>query len=103
MQIEDLLFAATPEALVESAYRLISFGPGDDPAWTAFRTLFAERCVFALRLFPKDLSVSVMTLDEYVSRQIREGMKEDGYQERPIDRLFSVTGDIAEARVRFEM
>jgi hypothetical protein len=103
MQHEADTLATTPEALVENAYRLISFGPGGDPEWSAFRELFAEHCVLALRVFPQDSSVSVMTLDEYVHRQVREEMKTEGYTERPIDRRFSVTGDIAEARVTFEM
>lgn len=97
------VLAQTPESLVEAAYRLISFGPGGDPAWTSFRSLFAERRVLALRLFPEDLNVSIMTLEDYVHRQIRDEMKVAGYEERPIDRHFFVTGDVAQAHVRFEM
>lgn len=94
---------ATPESLVDAAYRLISFGPGGEPGWSSFRRLFADRSVLALRVFPEDPAVSVMTLDEYIGRQVREGMHEMGYEERPLDCVVAVTGDIAEARVRFQM
>lgn len=94
---------ATPESLVDAAYRLISFGPGGEPGWSSFRRLFATPCVLALRVFPDDPAVSVMTLDEYVARQVRDEMHDTGYEERPLARTLVVTGDIAEARVRFQM
>jgi hypothetical protein len=94
---------ATPQAIVEVAYELISFAPGAEPRWAAFRQLFADRCALALRVFPEDPSITVMNLDEYVRLQMREGMKEAGYEERPINRAFTITGDIAEARISFQM
>jgi len=93
----------SPEAIVDAIYELISFGPGGDPAWRAFRGLFAEQCVLALRLFPGDPAISILSLDDYVRKQVREDMKEEGYAERPLERSFSRTGDIASATVRFEM
>jgi hypothetical protein len=96
-------FTENPEALVDAAYELISFGPGSDPSWKAFRRLFADPCVLALRLFPDDPSVSVLSLDDYMRKQVREGMRDEGYVERPLERDFSRTGDIAAATVRFEM
>ena len=89
--------------MVEAAYNLISFGPGADPAWLSFRRLFAERPVLALRLFPNDESLSIMDLDQYVRCQIREDMKQLGYVERPLESTFVVVGQVAQARVRFEM
>jgi hypothetical protein len=96
-------FATSPEMLVDAAYELISFGPGSDPSWQAFRRLFAEPCVLALRLFPDDPSISVLSIDDYMREQVREGMREEGYVERPLERDFSRTGDMAAATVRFEM
>jgi hypothetical protein len=99
----DRQFEESPEALVDAAYELISFGPGGDPSWKAFRRLFADPCVLALRIFPDDPSISVLSLDDYTRKQVREGMREEGYIERPLQRDFSMTGDIAAATVRFEM
>ena len=93
----------TPESLVEAAYKLISFGPGGGPAWNQFRQLFAERSVLALRILPDDMAVTIMSLDEYVAKQIWSDALAGGYEETPIDRKFTVTRDMAEARVRFQM
>ena len=95
--------SATPQALVEMTYRLISFSAGGEPSWPTFRTLFSDRAVLAIRILPEDPSITVMNLDEYVQWQIREGMKEAGYEERPLERSFNVMGDLAEAHVRFQM
>lgn len=94
---------ASPEALVEAAYRYISFAAGGEPRWDAFRNLFAPRAVLALRVFPEDKSVTVMTLEEYIRIQMREGLKESGYTERPVGREVKQTKDIAEILVRFQM
>jgi hypothetical protein len=93
----------TPEAIVDEAYRLIGFGPGEEPQWDAFRALFDPRAVLALRVFPGDPQITVMNLDEYVVHQIREGMKEQGYAEIPGETEWFRFGDIAEARVHFGM
>jgi len=94
---------ASPEALVKAAYQLISFGPGGAPAWSTFRSLFEERSVLAMRVLPHDPSIVVMSLDEYVAKQIWSDTRIAGYEERPIAETFTVTRDMAEARVRFEM
>jgi hypothetical protein len=101
---ESVLSASrTPQDLVAMTYRLISFSACGEPAWAAFRELFSDRAVLALRILPEDSSITVMNLDEYVQWQIRDGMKEAGYEERPLDRSFNVIGDLAEAHVRFQM
>lgn len=93
----------TPEAVVEEAYRLIGFDPGGEPQWDRFKALFDQRAVLALRVFPGDEAVTVMDLDEYVVLQIREGMKEEGYEEIPGETEWYVFGDVAEARVVFQI
>lgn len=94
---------ATPEAVVEEAYRLIGFDPGGEPQWDRFKALFDPKAVLALRVFPEDDAVTVMDLDEYVVIQIREGMKEEGYEEIPGETEWYLFGDVAEARVVFHI
>ena len=94
---------STPDAIVDAAYRFISFAAGGTPAWPAFRRLFADRCVLALRVFPTDTEVRIMTLDEYIGVQVTQDMEKRGYTEEPANRETRVLGDIAECRVRFDM
>ena len=93
----------TPEAVVDEAYRLISFEPGSQPQWDRFKALFSPRAVLAFRVFPEDDAVTIMDLEDYVVRQMREGMEEEGYSETILRRDWLVFGDVAEARVVFEM
>ena len=94
---------ASPARMVEECYRLISFPPGAAPQWDRFRQLFSPKAVLALRVFPEDGAVTVMTLEEYMVHQMRAGMTEHGYTETIINHSTSVFGDIAEARVDFTM
>ncbi len=91
------------EAIVAEAYRLISFEPESGPDWKRFNALFAERAVLALRVFPEDESVSVMNLDEYAVTLMRKGMREEGYTETQVQTDWFEFGEIAEARVIFEI
>jgi len=94
---------ADPARIVEECYRLISFAPGDAPQWERFRRLFSPKAVLALRVFPEDPAVTIMTMGEYMVHQMREGMKERGYTETMLGRRIQRFADIAEARVDFEM
>ena len=94
---------ASPQALVDECYRLISFPAGSLPGWDRFKSLFVENAVLALRVFPEDESMSVMNLDQYARRQIREGMKEEGYTETVLRQEWFGFGDVCETRVIFEM
>lgn len=94
---------ASPTALVDASYDLISFEPGAEPAWDAFRDLFLPQAILALRVFPDDEAIAVMDLDAYMERQIREGMKEEGYTETLLRRTELVFRDTAEVRVVFAM
>ena len=91
------------EAIVAEAYRLISFEPESGPNWERFNALFTDRAVLALRVFPEDESVSIMDLDEYAVKLMRKGMREEGYTETQIQTDWFEFGDIAEARVIFEI
>jgi hypothetical protein len=92
-----------PSEVVERCYELISFAARSEPRFEEFRALFADKAVLALRVFPEDAAISLMTLDEYCVRQMREGMKESGYSETVLDRDVKTIGDVAAATVRFEM
>lgn len=94
---------ASPERMVEECYRLISFAAGSAPHWARFRELFSPKAVLALRVFPEDEAVTIMTMEEYMVHQMRAGMVEHGYTETIIDQRWSVFSDIAEAHVDFEM
>jgi hypothetical protein len=93
----------TPKAVVDESYRLISFKRGAEPVWERFRQLFAPGAILALRVFPEDKAISLMGLEDYVIKQIREGMKEEGYSEKIVSRREFTFGHISEVRVVFEM
>lgn len=94
---------ASPKTLVDAAYDLVSFEPGSEPAWDAFRGLFLPQAILTLRVFPDDEAITIMDLDAYMEKQIREGMKEEGYTETPLRRSELVIRDTAEVRVLFAM
>jgi hypothetical protein len=85
----------SPEEVVDRSYELISFAAGGEPAWTEFRALFTELSVLALRVFPSDPTVTVMSLDDYVMHQMRDGLSDEGYSETPGERTTTVVGDAA--------
>jgi hypothetical protein len=93
----------TPDAVVDRAYELISFEAGDAPQWDAFRALFTQPAVLALRVFPGDDHIRVLDLDGYQRVQMRDDLERDGYTEVPLHRDVRITGDLAEVRVEFEM
>mgnify|MGYP001356041571 CR=1 FL=1 len=94
---------ASPTALVDACYALITFAPGTEPVWDEFRALFHPKAVLGLRVFPEDPSVTIMDLDRYIIRQMREGLEQQGYSERVLNRSEVVFHDIAEVRVLFSM
>jgi hypothetical protein len=102
VEIEESIMGS-PEALVDECYRMISFAAGSLPAWDRFKSLFVEKAILILRVFPGDESISVMNLDQYTNQQIREGMKEEGYTETPIKQEWFGFGDVLETRVIFTM
>jgi hypothetical protein len=85
----------SPEEVVDRSYELISFASGGEPAWPEFRALFTERSTLALRVFPGDAAITVMDLDAYVARQMRDGLSEEGYSEIPGERTTTIVGDAA--------
>ena len=101
--MSDATALSGPSEIVDRCYELISFAARSEPRWEEFRALFAEKAVLALRVFPGDAAISVMTLDEYCVRQMREGMKASGYSETVLDRDVKTIGDVAAATVRFDM
>ena len=89
--------------IVDQAYEAISFEAGEQPDWTTFRSLFTERAVLALRVFPTDKHSSVMNLDEYERAQLREDLAVGGYEEVPISRSGRIIRDLGIVDVRFDM
>ena len=102
-ELVDREVVESREAIVAEAYRLISFQPESGPNWKRFNALFTDRAVLALRVFPEDESVSIMDLDEYAVKLMRKGMREEGYTETQVQTDWFEFGDIAEARVIFEI
>lgn len=99
----DEKITATPEGVVEECYRLISFPPGSEPNWDEFKSLFQEKAVLSLRVFPEDDSVTVMDLDEYTIIQMRPDMKKEGYSETVVREDWFKQGDFATCQVIFDM
>jgi putative lumazine-binding protein len=94
---------STPSDIVDSSYKLISFEPGAAPEWERFRELFVDQAVLALRVFPTDPAVSVMTLAEYAQSQMRHDLQDEGYSETPGSRSVEVVGDVATVRQEFTL
>ena len=94
---------SSPTAVVDACYNLITFEAGSEPDWDGFRALFHPQAVLALRVFPDDAAVTVMDLDAYMVKQMRQGMEEEGYSETLVSRTELVFHDVAEIRVVFEM
>jgi len=90
-------------AVVDALYRLLSFEPGDEPDWEGFRSYFEPSALLAMRVFPSDEKVSVMSLEEYMRHQMREGLKGEGYTETTGERDVVVVGDVACVRQEFSM
>ena len=88
---------------LDASYDLISFRPGSEPAWDRFRALFLPQAVLALRVLPEDDAITVMDLDHYVVKQMRDAMKEEGYSETILKRSEIVYRDVAEVRALFAM
>jgi hypothetical protein len=93
----------TPGETVDASYDLISFEAGATPKWAEFRALFVEQAVLALRVFPSDAEVSVMSLDEYAESQMRHNLQDEGYSETPGARSVEVVGDVATVRQEFTL
>ncbi|HEY7145444.1 MAG TPA: nuclear transport factor 2 family protein [Streptosporangiaceae bacterium] len=93
----------SPGEVVDAAYELLSFEPGGEPDWAGFRQCFHERAILALRVFPGDPAISVLSLAEYARAQLREGLREEGYTELPQARDIDITGSVATIRQHFTM
>jgi hypothetical protein len=89
--------------VVDAAYELLSFEPGQEPDWPGFRECFHPRAILALRVFPGDAGISVLSLAEYARAQLRAGLKEAGYTETPQARETEIIGSVAAIRQHFTM
>ena len=88
---------------VDGAYAALAFDAGSQPDWEAFATVFDERALLALRVFPEDVTVSLMDLQEYAQSQMRNDLQDHGYSETPGERSIEVIGDVACVRQAFTM
>jgi hypothetical protein len=93
----------SPGDVVDAAYELLSFEPGQEPDWPGFRECFHSRAILALRVFPGDADIRVLSLAQYAQAQMREGLSAEGYTETPQDRDTEITGSVAAIRQRFTM
>ena len=94
---------ATVSSVVDRAYAVLDFPPGGEPDWTVAEELYDPAVILALRVFPDDLEISVLTWDQYKSSQMRAELAEHGYSETPGSRRLSVVGDVAFVEQSFVM
>lgn len=89
--------------VVTAAYDLLAFAPGELPQWSRFRELFIETAVLALRVFPTDPAISILSLAEYMTAQLTLGLQQQGYSETPGERTVVVVGEVAAVQQEFTM
>ncbi|MGI9161741.1 MAG: hypothetical protein ACR2JI_02285, partial [Mycobacterium sp.] len=90
-------------AAVDSAYAILEFEPGGEPDWTVGDELYSPQAVLALRVFPDDPTVSVLSWPQYKKAQMADNLGEHGYSETPGDREVQIIGDIALVHQHFTM
>lgn len=88
---------------VEKAYAILEFEPGGQPDWNTGDQLYSERAVLALRVFPDDAAVSVLSWADYKHAQMSDRLGEHGYSETPGERTVHIVGDIAVVQQHFTM
>lgn len=89
--------------VVTAAYDLLAFAPGELPQWSRFRELFIETAVLALRVFPADPAISILSFAEYMTAQLAHGLQQQGYSETPGERTIVVVNDVASVQQEFTM
>ncbi|MGY4711906.1 hypothetical protein ACXDF8_20470 [Mycolicibacterium sp. CBM1] len=89
--------------VVEKAYAILEFDPGGQPDWLAADKLYAPLAVFALRVFPDDPAVSVMTWPDYKRAQMAHQLTDHGYSETPGESVVHFFGDVAVVYQYFTM
>lgn len=90
-------------AAVEKAYAILEFEPGGQPDWVTGDGLYSPQAVLALRVFPDDPSVSVLSWTEYKRAQMADNLGAYGYSETPGERVINIFGDIAVVQQHFTM
>ena len=88
---------------VEKAYAILEFDPGGRPDWVTGDRLYSPSAVLALRVFPDDAAVSVLSWEDYKDAQMADRLEEHGYSETPGERVVHIVGDIAVVQQRFTM
>lgn len=89
--------------LIEAAYDALAFEPGTEPDWSAFEACFVDRAVLALRVFPADPDVSILSLRDYARSQMRNSLGSEGYSETPGEQAIRIFGDVAVVHQHFTM
>jgi|APSaa5957512535_1039671.scaffolds.fasta_scaffold201167_1 hypothetical protein len=89
--------------LIERAYDALEFEPDSNPDWDEFAAVFEERCVLALRVFPQDEHIRVLSLQEYMKAQMENDLGDQGYSETPGERSVYMCGDVARVEQMFTM
>ncbi|OZE43169.1 MULTISPECIES: hypothetical protein [unclassified Rhodococcus (in: high G+C Gram-positive bacteria)] len=90
-------------SIVDEAYELIGFEPGEQPQWQDFCRLFVPSATLALRVFPQDDAITVMSLEEYSQAQMQHGLSDHGYTETPTNRTVEIFGSVAVVHQNFTM
>lgn len=89
--------------VVDRAYEVLAFEPGESPQWGNFSTLFVDGALLALRVFPQDPHISVLDLTTYATAQMRNDLQSEGYSETPGQRDVTIVGSVASVRQDFTM
>lgn len=88
---------------VDKAYSMLEFDAGGRPDWAVGDEIYSDDVVFALRVFPDDEAVSVMSWQGYQHAQMADNLSDHGYSETPNDRVVTIVGDVALVQQRFTM
>lgn len=103
-QNQDSTLAAQPGEVVDSLYRLVTFGPDNPPRWELVRSLFAEEAVIVLRTSRE--ASTLFTVDGFIAEfqdfANNEKVVASGFQERILKMKGTVYGDIAHFFVLYE-
>ena len=94
---------ATPEAVVDELYELVTFGPGEVPDWDRVRALFLPEAVVVLRTSRE--ATTVFDVDgfvgDFVSFIENASVKDTGFAEKIVRTKPMVFGDIAHVLVLY--
>ena len=88
--------------LIKESYVAVCFTKDELPDWKSFCKCYYPRAHFAIRVFPEDEQIQVLSLKEYMDAQVGES-NADGYTEVPLESKIEVFGNVAYVKQSFSM